>query len=488
MTFNFENFLADHQFSNWISDLTEVLDGEAEGIPARLQAFREKFKIAPQRQEAEPFRFNLAQRSYETIPAEVLQAGRNLKRCTFVQGDRFFVSRNFQEEPLNQVWEEVASPSSVDIHAESAQLSFLDNEKTQVDWPLTLANLNRMIQNRPYSENMMKSCLLRMVNHYEPRQTEYLKNKTSNEIARFLLSLDSRIDRATFHRTKLHQSVREVNETLSSAVMKVKNIVDQIYPLPVPQAVQAQAQVAVGGNAPPPPEGAQLAEGAQVPVVHAQAQPQQLDNVQEIGEHDSNSIANRILINAIISFVNDELAVPLMIKVQRDNVQSRLMSYQVYLNLAMSAELRSNSYPKVALKYGQKFSPKIADMSLSNTEISHIHPSMVQSFPLLKENSVGGNNPTQNFFYNPNQNLIDQYQIQEGLLPLVAEGAAVANVVPPFQPSVVVQPFSAAPVAVPLLTKKTTKKTTFQTEEDDQKAGSSGLQKPTRSSPKKRIL
>jgi hypothetical protein len=136
--------------------------------------------------------------------------------------------------------------------------------------------------------------------------------------------------------------------------MKVKNIVDQIYPLPVPPAAP---QAAAGGDGGQP----------------GQVQPPQGDIIRE---HDSNSIANRILVHAIISFVNDELALPLMVKAQQDNVQSRLMSYQVYLNLAMSAELRSNSYPKVALKYNRKVSPKFTNMTLNNIEVPIIHPSM----------------------------------------------------------------------------------------------------------------
>jgi len=195
--FDFDRFYADHQSANYVKGLTEVLDGDAAQLPQRLQAFRDKFKVEAPRQEEEPFQFQLAARSYETIPAEAAAANANLRRVTFVQGDRFFVARNFALGD-DQIWDEVASPSSVDIHQESSQLTFLDADKKVVDWPLTLANLNRMIANKPYSDNMMRACLLRFINHYEPRQTEYLKDKTSNQIARFLLSLDSRIDRKAF--------------------------------------------------------------------------------------------------------------------------------------------------------------------------------------------------------------------------------------------------------------------------------------------------
>jgi hypothetical protein len=39
----------------------------------------------------------------------------------------------------NQIWDEIASPSSVNIQQESAQLAFLDPIKTIVDWPLKTA-------------------------------------------------------------------------------------------------------------------------------------------------------------------------------------------------------------------------------------------------------------------------------------------------------------------------------------------------------------
>ncbi len=61
-----------------------------------------------------------------------------------------------------------------------------------------------------------------MVNHYESKQLEYLKEKNSNAFARYMLLIDFRLDRNAFHKSCLQQSCRNVNETLGSAVMKVK--------------------------------------------------------------------------------------------------------------------------------------------------------------------------------------------------------------------------------------------------------------------------
>jgi hypothetical protein len=130
-----------------------------------------------------------------------------------------------------------------------------------------------------------------------------------------------------FHKTRLHGSVRIPEETLSAAVSKVRNLVDKLHPLPA-----------------------------------------------DVTEHDSNSVANRYLINAIISFLRDELAIPLLNKVQQDNASSRLLYYTEYLNMAMSAELRGQLFPTSSLKYGRKLRYGVNPiMMLNNTEIPNIY-------------------------------------------------------------------------------------------------------------------
>ena len=125
--FDFDQHLNEHQLSARIADLASILERDPNLRPI-VGEFKRKFKIPDADQQPE-FRFNLAERSFETIPEEVRAARRNLKKVTYVQGDRFFVARDFNEDPNTQIWDEVASASSVDLHAESSQLSFLDSEK-----------------------------------------------------------------------------------------------------------------------------------------------------------------------------------------------------------------------------------------------------------------------------------------------------------------------------------------------------------------------
>ncbi len=131
--FDLDRFLSDHQTSNYVKELTDVLSGDLAQLPQRVQSFRQKYKVEPTPQEAEPFQFALAARSYETVPAEAAAAGVNLRRVSFLQGDRFFVARDFNVNEAQQVWEEVASPSSVDLQQETSQIAFLDSDKKVVD-------------------------------------------------------------------------------------------------------------------------------------------------------------------------------------------------------------------------------------------------------------------------------------------------------------------------------------------------------------------
>jgi hypothetical protein len=156
-----------------------------------------------------------------------------------------------------------------------------------------------MIRQKPYSQAMLRNCLLRFVNHYESAQTEYLRDKTCDQITNFLLSLNTRIDRKAYHKSRLLAAVRRPDETLSAAVHKVRNIAECIYVnVPGPAAAAAApgaAQPAAGGpQAGGEPGGPGAAQPAAVAAAAAEINP----------------IINRV-INAIISFCRDDVAIAL---------------------------------------------------------------------------------------------------------------------------------------------------------------------------------
>jgi hypothetical protein len=102
-------------------------------------------------------------------------------------------------------------------------------------------------------------------------------------------------------------AVRRPDETLSAAVHKVRNIADTNGPGPAQGAAPGADQPA----AREPPAAARGEPGGQA----AGAQPAANANAGEL-----NPLGNRVLINAIITFCRDDLAIALNKKVLSDSV------------------------------------------------------------------------------------------------------------------------------------------------------------------------
>jgi hypothetical protein len=67
---------------------------------------------------------------------------------------------------------------------------------------------------------MMKTCLLRIVNRFIPDQYTLIERMTSNQIARMLLKLDSRVDKMTHYRQQLLSAHRLPGESLQGAMTR----------------------------------------------------------------------------------------------------------------------------------------------------------------------------------------------------------------------------------------------------------------------------
>ena len=173
-TFNVENFLSEYQTKNYFEELTDILSADLANLQQRIQDFRKRFNVEPIPQEVEPFQFDLAVHSYESVPAEAAARGANLKNVTFIMGDKYFLARDFNEGP-DQVWDPIAAPNTTDVQEEMSNLVFYDSNKTIVDWPSTIANLNSMISSKPYTDSMMQLCLIRMINYFDTKLSEDLK-------------------------------------------------------------------------------------------------------------------------------------------------------------------------------------------------------------------------------------------------------------------------------------------------------------------------
>jgi hypothetical protein len=109
-------------------------------------------------------------------------------------------------------------------------MHYIDGQKYVPDWTISLNNLKRLGKDRLYTEEMMKTCLLRLVNRFIPDQSALIKNMTSNQIARMLLKLDSRVDKTSHYRQQLFAAHRLPGESLKGAMTRFQNLLDTVYP------------------------------------------------------------------------------------------------------------------------------------------------------------------------------------------------------------------------------------------------------------------
>jgi hypothetical protein len=67
----------------------------------------------------------------------------------------------------------------------------------------------------------MKTCLLRIVNKFIPDQSAFIAHMTSNQIARMLLKLNSRIDKMSHYRQQ-QLSLRKTHRQLPAIALAVE--------------------------------------------------------------------------------------------------------------------------------------------------------------------------------------------------------------------------------------------------------------------------
>jgi hypothetical protein len=83
---------------------------------------------------------------------------------------------------------------------------------------------------RVYTNDMAKDCLMHLVQKYHPEQRILLRTMTANQIATYLLQLDSNRDKRTLHRQQLFRIMRSPEEDLSAALARVQLSINAIYP------------------------------------------------------------------------------------------------------------------------------------------------------------------------------------------------------------------------------------------------------------------
>jgi hypothetical protein len=78
--------------------------------------------------------------------------------------------------------------------------------------------------------DMMKACLLRLVNSFIPDQSKLSEDKTVNEIAQTLLSMNQTVHKMSHYRQALFAASRLPGEDLRPAMTRCTNLLDKVYP------------------------------------------------------------------------------------------------------------------------------------------------------------------------------------------------------------------------------------------------------------------
>jgi hypothetical protein len=184
-----------------------------------------------------PYDFGLDNHvTIEAIKAECTRRNVSFFDVTNSHGNRQFYDITYGAEPqpgqepdLNP-WREYSRPETADKNLELAQVVCHGDSTTIVDWTTTMEELRKLFLARVYTNDMAKCCLMHLVQKYHPEQRILLRTMTANQIATYLLQLDSNRDKRTLHRQQLFRIMRSPEEDLSAALARVQLSIDAIYP------------------------------------------------------------------------------------------------------------------------------------------------------------------------------------------------------------------------------------------------------------------
>ena len=201
--------------------------------PLPFEQLLRDLNVEVQQAAAPDFNFDFIGVTLAGVEQHCSDDGLNFMTFTQNRGNKLYYNANYNEQ--NPRWVEMSHPEASDVQQEFSELIYLDMRNLVVDWRMSLDNLKRLSTDRRYTEQMMHACLLRMINKFLPEQTMLQKPNTSNQIAQFLLQLDSKVDKLSFYKQQLILSQRNIGEELDSAMARFRSLLDKVYPANVPE-------------------------------------------------------------------------------------------------------------------------------------------------------------------------------------------------------------------------------------------------------------
>ena len=311
-SFNFDKFETEYetrqllgQFANILRELRAPGNNGQRLIPADegdpLHTLMGMLRV---NQEAPPEEFDFELGNILTIQEagnRCSRAGAHMPDMVNTVANRVYFNVNLDRH--NPDWIEISRPEALDPGAELQVCQFLNKERTIIDWRLTLTELKRLAQNRLYTPAMMRVSLGLMVDKFAHHHKDLIKDLNANQVANYLLSMEKNRDKASYRRRELLELCRQPDQDLRAPLVVAERLIDQIYPADRPELAAQRSQ------------------------------------------------AKRM---AIVSFLPDELALPLLRKIKLSMEHCTPLTDESILHLAMEAEEVSRIYPTFPLKFGRQ--------------------------------------------------------------------------------------------------------------------------------------
>ena len=208
------------------------------------------------------------------------------------------------QDNINQrggYWKRAAKDADSDIYVEASLISFLDTEKKIIEWDATLRNLNRIGDERSYTSSNFRSALMRMLQVYCPKTHHiYKEMHDPDEIANSLLDSQLKLDKKTIYRTQIDGLVRKQGEDLTQVMASLRGLAKLVYP-----------------------------------------NDEQEPNFQ------------KLMIQGLISFCCDELAIPLKNSIEKDINMGRNVNWTEHFDVIQQLEILKQIKPREQLKFGR---------------------------------------------------------------------------------------------------------------------------------------
>ena len=182
---NFDKFDTEYHMKKIFKSVAEIFrtderyNNPEPGTP--FHTFLDQLQLGPARQDQDtPFDFELGEpltidqaaelcenRVVDGVPARI-----GLATMLLTNGNRLFFNRNMGE-PHDYV--EISRPENSDYYSEKLACTFLNSDKSVIDWTASLPQLKKLGKQRLYTSNMMREALLRLLRKHQP-ECEKLMN------------------------------------------------------------------------------------------------------------------------------------------------------------------------------------------------------------------------------------------------------------------------------------------------------------------------